>query len=251
MNRLILLALGAAAASAQAAPRSDADRERYRACIGWTQSAPDKAIEASNAWRAAGGGLPARHCLAMAYIAKAQFASAATALEQAARQAEAERDPSAPDLWGQAGNAALLAADYAKAHAYLSSAIVGSSADGARRGQMLIDRSRAGVELGKLAEARADLDQAVTLVPNDPAAWLLRATLARRTNDLPRAAADIAQAAKLAPGNADVELEAGNIVGVQGREAEARTHWQAAVKAAPDSPAGKAAAAALAANPAG
>lgn len=252
MNKLILAALTAATAvAAHAAPRSDADRERYRACIGWTQSAPDKAIEAANAWRAAGGGLPARHCLAMAYIAKEQFPSAALALEQAARQAEAERDPSAADLWGQAGHAALLSNDHARAHAYLSTAIVGTSADNARRGQLLIDRARAGVELNKLPEARADLDKATELVPSEPAAWLLRATLARRMNDLPRAASDIAQAAKLAPGDPDVALEAGNIAARQGREAEARAHWQAAVKAAPTSPAGQAAAKALAANPAG
>jgi tetratricopeptide (TPR) repeat protein len=252
VTKLILAGLLAATAAgaAHAAPlRSDADRQRYRACIALTQTNPAQAIADANSWRANGGGLPARHCIAMAYVARQEFAPAAVALEQAARGAEAERDPSAADLWGQAGNAALLANDFAKAHAYLSSAIVGSGGDPMRRAQMLIDRARAGVELGKTKEARADLDQAVGLAPKEPAAWLLRATLARRMNDLPTAASDIAQARRLAPDDADVALEAGNIAGLQGNTAEARARWQEAAKAAPGSPAAQAATKALAANP--
>lgn len=252
MNKLFLAALAAATAgtAVHAAPlRSDADRQRYRACMAQVQGNPAQAIAAANAWRVDGGGLPARHCLAMAHIARKEFAPAASALEQAARAAEAARDPSAADLWGQAGNAALLANDHAKAHAYLGSAIAVAGADPTRRAQLLVDRARAGVELGRNAEALGDLNQAVSLVPNEPIAWLLRATLARRMNDLPRAAADIAQARRLAPDDADVALEAGNIAGLQGDTAQARARWQEAVKAAPDAPAGQAAAKALASNP--
>lgn len=242
--------LVAAATGAQAAPlRTDADRARYRACIEQVERNPAQAILDANAWRGQGGGLPARHCLAMAYVARKEFAPAATALEQAAKAAEGERDPSAADLWGQAGNAALLGGDHAKAHAYLSSAIVGAGSDPVRRAQLLIDRARAGVELGRSKEARADLDEAVKLAPADPVARLLRATLARRMNDLPAAAADIAEARRLAPGDADVALEAGNVAGLQGDVAAARARWAEAVKAAPGSPAGQAAAKALANNP--
>lgn len=249
MHRLTLaLALGAVAATATAAPRSAADRARYQACLA-ALATPDKAIEMANGWRAQGGGLPARHCLAMAYLKKEQFGPAALALEQAARAAEAERDPAAADLWGQAGNAALLQGDAAKAQAYLSSALALATKDDERRAGLLIDRARANVELNKTAEARADLDAAVKLLPGRPEGWLLRATLARRAGDIKQAASDIAEAAKLAPDDPDVRLEQGNIAGAQGHDAEARAHWQAAVKADPQSPAGQAAAKALAANP--
>lgn len=248
MRRLIAaLAIGlAAAASAQT--RNPADRDRYQACIAQTRTDPAKAVETANSWRAAGGGLPARHCLAMAYLAQERFAPAAVTLEQAARAAEAERDPAAPDLWGQAGNAALLAGDTAKAHEYLSSALAGAGSDAGRRGQLLIDRARADVELARLGDARADLDQALKLVPQEPIAWLLSASLARRQGEIARAAADIGQAAKLAPNDPDVLLEQGNVAGAQGDTEAARSFWQAVVKAAPSSPAGQLAAKALAAK---
>jgi len=248
MRRLTVALLLGLTATAALAQRGPADRQRYQGCIEQTRSAPAKAVETANAWRAAGGGLPARHCLAMAYLAQERFAPAAVALEQAARAAEAERDPSAADLWGQAGNAALLAGDTVKAHGYLSSALAGAGGDPVRRGQLLIDRARASVELARLGDARADLDQAVKLVPQEPVAWLLSASLARRQGQLARAATDVAQAATLAPNDPDVRLEQGNVAGAQGDADAARGHWQAAAKVAPESPAGQAAAKALAAN---
>ena len=79
----------------------------------------------------------------------------------------------------------------------------------------------------------------------DPLAWLLSATLARRTKDLPRAQSDIAQALKLSADDASVQLEAGNIAALAGNADAARTAWEAAVKIAPTSPAGQNARAAL------
>src|SRR3546814_1875789 len=78
--------------------------------------------------------------------------------------------------------------------------------------------------------ARADLDRALELVPGDPMGWLLSATLARRQNDIARAALHIAEAEKRAPGDPNIALEAGNIAGLQGRLAEAREKWSAAAK---------------------
>lgn len=242
------LLIGLGSGSAAYAQRSMADRDRYQRCIAETRSDATKAIETANAWRAAGGGLPARHCLAMAYLAQERFAPAAVALEQAARAAEAERDPAAADLWGQAGNAALLAGDTAKAHTYLSSALSGAGPDGQRRGQLLIDRARASVELGRPADARTDLDAAIRLMPKEPSAWLLSATLARRQGEYLRATTEIGEAAKLLPNDPDVMLEQGNIAGAQGDPAAARGFWEAVVKTSPETPAGKEAAKALAAN---
>ena len=255
MRHLTLAVLIGLAATPALAQRGPGDRDRYERCKAEALGNPAKAIETANAWRIAGGGLPARHCLALAYLTQERFAPAAVVLEQAARAAEAERDRAAPDLWGQAGNAALLAGDTAKAHAYLSSALAGAGPDPTRRGQLLIDRARASVELGRPGDARSDLDQATRLLPRDPAAWLLSATLARRQGELLRASTEIAEAAaKLTPNDhdnelkLDIQLEQGNIAGAQGDAAAARLHWQAVVGAAPDSPAGQQAAKALAAN---
>ncbi len=66
--RALLLLLAAAAAPALAAPVRDADDgERYRQCLDLARSDPAQAVDRANDWRANGGGIPARHCLAMAY----------------------------------------------------------------------------------------------------------------------------------------------------------------------------------------
>src|SRR3546814_16879121 len=77
--------------------------------------------------------------------------------------------------------------------------------------------------------------------------WLLSATLARRQNDIARAALHIAEAEKRAPGDPNIALEAGHIAGLQGRLAEAREKWSAAAKG--DGPASAAPRAPLEANP--
>jgi uncharacterized protein HemY len=90
------------------------------------------------------------------------------------------------------------------------------------------------------------LDAALGLVPEDPLAWLLSAALARRMGDLGRAETDIAEAAKRAPDDASVALEAGNIAAMGGKVEAAKTAWLAAQRLQPNGPQGLAAARALA-----
>lgn len=233
-------------AAAQAAAPSSVE-QRFDACVALAAEDPTKAIETADRWRIAGGGVPARHCLALAYAAQQRFAPAAVAFEQAAREAEIDRDARAANLWVQAGNARLAAKQAELARAAFDAALAHGTLAGEQLGEAHLDRARARVALGDNPGARADLDAALKLVAADPLAWLLSATLARRTNDLSRAQADIAEAAKLSPDDASVALEAGNIAILSGAPEAARAAWQGAVRNRPDSDAGKAAAAALAA----
>ncbi len=219
----------------------------YEQCLAEAKAAPAKAIETATAWRLAGGGIPARHCLGIAYVAVGKYAQGALAFEQGAQAAEQAKSPIAGDLWSQAGNAAMLGGDPEKALEYLNAALA-AGGNGPRLGEVLIDRARASADLGKLAEAKDDLDKAVKLVPADPDGWLLRATLARKDGRFGDAQRDIDAALKLAPSDADILLEAGNLAGIQGDTDTAKARWEAAVKAEPASDAGKAAAKALAAN---
>src|SRR3546814_19790683 len=79
--------------------------------------------------------------------------------------------------------------------------------------------------------------------------WLLSATLARRQNDIARAALHIAAAEKRSPGDPNIALEAGNLAGPPGRLAEDRENWSAATKGA--GPARAAARSALVSTPPG
>jgi tetratricopeptide (TPR) repeat protein len=102
--------------------------------------------------------------------------------------------------------------------------------------------------LGDRAGARADIDQGLKLVPSDPFGWFLSSALAVKEDNLVRAREDIARALSIAPDDADVLLQAGNVAGVSGDIEAARDFFARAARASPASAAGKAAEAALAAN---
>lgn len=240
---MILLFLVAEAAVP--GPTPNPEEARFAACVQLTEKDAARALEAAGTWQIEGGGVLARQCAGIAYASLRRWLPAATAFQQAAEEAERHHDGRAARLWVQAGNAALAAGDMVKAGGFLDAALAGDDLKGAEAGEAHLDRARARAALNDPASARADLDLALKLVPDDPLAWLLSATLARRSGDLPRARTDIAEALKRAPDDASVALEAGNIAILSGADAAARTAWEAAVRIAPESPAGKGAADAL------
>jgi tetratricopeptide (TPR) repeat protein len=240
---LMLVALVAAA------PRPPLEAQRYRECLDLARSDPAAAIDKATQWRGAGGGVPARHCLALAQGQKSDFAGAAVTLVGAAQAAEAEGDPHAADLWGQAGNAAMLAKQTAVAITDFGAGIAVAGTEPVRLAALLTDRAGALVEANRTTEAKADLARATALDPSASAGWLLRATLERRLGDLPAAERAILEAAKREPSDPDVALEAGNIAGAQGRTDLARAEWKKVVDGAPGTEAAAAAAKSLALNP--
>ena len=217
-------------------------------CAATIKSAPEQAVELANAWRMRGGGIDARQCLGQAYAQLARWAPAATAFEQGAGEAQVRKDPRGADLWVQAGNAWLAGKDPAKARKAFDAALIAGIASPELQGEVYLDRARAAVALGDLAAARADVDKGLALVPGDPFGWYISAALAQREGNLPRARTDVAKAVEGAPEAGDILLLAGNIAGLAGDLDAARGFFTRAANAAPDSPAGKAASAALAAN---
>jgi tetratricopeptide (TPR) repeat protein len=232
-------------AAALAASAPSAEAKRFEACVTLIETDPAKAAEMAGNWRIEGGGIPARQCLGLAYAAQQRWAPAMTAFEQAAEQAEANHDARAANLWVQTGNAALAAGETTRARSAFDAALASNMLKGTEAGEVYLDRARTLAALGDNAGARKDLDMSLKLAPADPLGWLLSATLARRMGDLDRAQDDIAEALKRSPDDASVALEAGNIAALSGSGTAARAAWEAAVKLAPNSPAGKAAAQAL------
>ncbi|MBB5684354.1 tetratricopeptide repeat protein [Sphingobium boeckii] len=241
----MILALLLAAQAALAPSPSVQDEQRFQACVSLIEADADKAITQANDWRVRGGGFAARHCLGLAYAAQARWAPAAVAFEQAAREAEAAKDARAANLWVQGGNARLAAAEYQAARGDFDAALASGVLEGDKAGEAHLDRARAAFALKDMQGARSDLDQAVKLVPADPLAWLLSATLARMMNDLDRAKADIGEATMRSPDDASVALEAGNIALLGGAPDAARTAWKSAIASQPESNAARSAAAAL------
>lgn len=228
---------------AASAPLAPAVAKRLQQCLDAVIADSNTGVRFADTWLLEGGTYNALQCKGFAFARRenwdqsvAMFDSAATSAEKAGAMTDAAR------LWGQAGNAALAGGKAETAIGYFDAALGHGVMQTLAEGEVYLDRARAGVMLGRLPAARADLDKAISLVPQDPLVWLLSATLARRMNDLTRASDDIARAVKLAGDDASVALEQGNIAVLTGDDAQARGAWQHAVALAPASPAAKAAA---------
>ena len=215
----------------------------FQECLDQASDSPDQGVAFAQKWRMEGGSFYARHCMGFAYARAERWAPAIVAFEQAADEAErgGEMTQSAR-LWAQAGNAALASGDPAKARADFDAALARGLPDGIEKGETHLDRARALVALGDTKAARESLDTALAQAPQDPLAWLLSATLARRSGEMKLAQAHIARAVQLSPDDASVALEEGNIAILTDHADIARSAWQRAVKLAPAAPAGKAAA---------
>ncbi len=223
------------------------DRMRYDGCVRALQSDAKKAEQFAIEWQGLGGGLPARHCEALAQLQQQRFAAAANTLAKAAAEAESQKSPLVADFWAQAGNAAFLAGDSRGAIAHLDKALAAAGEFAPQRSaNILIDRARANAELGDLPAARGDLDKALGLNRMDATAWMLSAAISRRENNIGRASVEISRASALEPSNPDIMFEQGNIAAANGDMESARTVWQRTTKAAPGSEAAALAAKALA-----
>lgn len=244
---LPLLFLAQTATAPAAGPPAPQRGDRYAECIDQARRDPTAAVRGATAWQQAGGGFLAGQCLGIAYSTQGSWDAAADAFEAAARAADAAKDGRSGGFWAQAGNAWLAAGDGAKAQAALDAALIGGTLNGLDLGEAHLDRARALVAAGRPNDARADLDRALTLAGDDPLAWLLSATLARRTGDLLRARKDIGRALALSSDDAAVQLEAGNIAAVEGNAAAARAAWETAMRVSPGSAQAQAASDALAA----
>lgn len=227
---------------ASALPLPPGTAAKLQACLDVAINDPAAGVRFARDWELDGGSFSAAQCRGFAEARAENWDAAVSAFEAAANAAQ--KAGSARDgarLWAQAGNAALAGGKAQQARGYFDAALGYGLPDGIDKGEVYLDRARALVMAGDETGARADIDRALQLAGQDPLAWLLSATLARRQNDLERARHDIAEAKKRAPGDSSVALEEGNIAMLSGDEAGAKAAWQRVLTLAPDGEQGKAA----------
>ena len=227
------------------APTQAEHSARGKACAALAKTDPEKAEAEARAWAQAGGGMAARQCLGLSQAVREQWQAAAATFEGAAKDAQIAQDTMAVVLWMQAGNAALAGDEPVRARGSFDKALALSGLSDEMRGEVYLDRARAGVAASDLTGARADLEQATKLVPRDALGWLLRANLARKMKDLPLAFSAIREASALSPDDAAIAYEAGNIAAAAGNMEDAKAAWTRAAQRAPESDAGRAATLAL------
>ena len=180
-----------AASPAAAQPLPTLDELQFTECLTLASKDPASAISSASLWAQQKGGYLARACHGFALATDFKFDLAAPMLTEAATLADAKGDPRAARFWAQAGNAAIAAGQPDVAIDALGKALASKSLDNHERADSEVDRARAFVALGKSADGEAALATARQLAPENGAAWLLSATLARRLNKLPDALAFI------------------------------------------------------------
>lgn len=179
----------------------------------------------------------ANHCLGLAATQLALWDDASTAF-LAARDGTPEGELRARARFGtMAGNAALAKGDVAQAEALLIQAKSDASEAASAPLQAIAasDLARVLVAQGRNEAALAELDLAISLMPETEENWLLKATLLRRMDQLVEAQAAIEEAATRGPTNPQIALEAGVIAVLAGRDDAARSSWQSAIALAPQS----------------
>ncbi|MCT2398596.1 tetratricopeptide repeat protein [Novosphingobium mangrovi (ex Huang et al. 2023)] len=176
-------------------------------------------------------------CLGVALSDLGQWDDAREAFVTARDAADVDDHASRARLGEMAGNAALAAGQPGQALGVLAPAASDAQAvnDPSLTAAIAIDRARALVAVKQPDEAAAALAQAREVQPENAQAWLLSATLSRRQNKLIEAQTQIEQAARLAPRDPEVGLEAGVIAVLSGNDTAARRSWNSVLAMAPES----------------
>ncbi|MBT3172480.1 MAG: hypothetical protein HOJ07_04585 [Rhodospirillaceae bacterium] len=207
----------------------------YDQCIELAMRQPEVGFERAMAWRDLGGGIAARHCVAVALYGLGHFGESALRLERLVQEnADAGLRIS---LLGQAGNAWLMAGEIERANAALSAGLelAPNNLD------LLIDRSLVLAAAENYWETVDDLNRALDIDPNSSDALIFRASAYRYLDSLDLAADDVNRALELDGDHVAAYLERGNIRRLRGDNSGAREDWLQAIKLAPDSPAADAA----------
>jgi len=184
------------------APTPDHMR-RYTDCMTLARKEPLKALPVAEKWKAEGGGLGARHCVALAMFEGGKPAQAATQFESIARDMGQERPGLRAELWAQAGQAWMEAGQAENAAAAQSQALELKSQDA----DLWIDRGLSYAAMRSWPRAISDFDHALTLRPNNVEILVLRAAAWRNAGDPAKALGDADRALKVALDHSEALLE--------------------------------------------
>ena len=212
-------------------PPRIAQGDEYERCLAMLERDPEGARTMAETWQAADGGEGAAHCLALATIELGEPETGAQMLEQIAGASKAP-DLARAAVFGQAGQAWLMAGDAGRAYGAATLALALSPNDS----DLLIDRAVAAGTLKHFADAISDLDRALDIDPKRPDALVLRGSAWRHDGQLDLAKDDIDRALAQDPENAEAYLERGILRQRRGDVSGAHADWERAMKLAPDSP---------------
>jgi tetratricopeptide (TPR) repeat protein len=223
----------------QWSPNWDAGtRARYEACIAKTESDPETAFEDGLIFRSDGGGVLARHCIALALLKLGETEEAAARLEEAAFMPDGGDAKMRAELLQQAGNAWMLARAPVEAENAFTQAMTIVSGDP----DLFIDRARARALQQRFSDAVSDLTTALSVRPRDVLALRLRADAYFELGDLDMAEHDVEAALSIDPRDVDTLVERGRLrearrLGIDAVRDPAAVDKEAAPEVLPNAPA--------------
>lgn len=232
-----------------------AEAEHYLSCIERaSEEDSGPALAEAQSWLLAGGGLPARHCLALALFASHDYEGAAEALRDMAENLRAGRelnfDIAGSDglrlllagIQSQLGNALLLAGQPEDAYTALSIGLADAPVSAVDLVTDLhVDRGRALALSGDVEGAIADLEKARRMAPGRADILYFLASGRRLLGDLEAAMAAISRAIEFDDKEPGYFLERGNIRFLDEDRLGARSDWLKVVSDWPESEAAEAA----------
>ena len=214
-------------------------------CLKLASTDPQTALDYAQGWRERAANdlefAQGAHCLGLALLQTGRAAEAREAFELASAEAPQDNLAYAARLSAMAGNAALAQEDADAALPLLDRAggMALAAGDKELAADLRTDLARVLVRLGRANDAASALKEAREADPLDAEAWLLSATLSRRTQRLGEAQAQIERAAMLSPRDPQIGLEAGVIAAMAGREDDARASFQSVLALDPQGLAGE------------
>jgi tetratricopeptide (TPR) repeat protein len=231
---ILALTLAALAAPAMAqrvdpfAPTPDHLR-RYTECMQFARREPLRALPVAEKWKAEGGGLGARHCVAIALFEAGKFVPAATQLEAIERDMGSERPGLRAELLGQAGQAWMEANQAENAAAAQSRALDLKPNDV----DLWVDRGLSFAAMRAWPRAISDFDRALRIEPNKVEILVLRAAAWRNAGDPAKALADADRVLKRAPDHSEGLLEHGFALLARGDRKGASADFTKVLKVVP------------------
>lgn len=237
------LTLFAASAPAQTLPpKSPAGiQAAYTRCMELARRAPNDAIAEAEKLYKLGAQIPSRHCLGAAFLTLGRPLQAAKVFFDLARDMIDGDATERAEAYGQAGRAWLEADDLANAERAFAEALKIAPNDVLR----LIDRAILRGAQGKDFEALDDLNRAIELAPAMMDARILRAAAERRVGAFELAEEDIDAALAIDAQSPAAWLEKGLLAQSRKQWDAARAAFVRAAEIDPGSPSGLTAAQAL------
>jgi len=190
-----------------AQPQETIDQVRYDACLDAAVASPEATYEEALAWRSEGGGLPARHCAAMALYAMERHLDAAEELEAIGHSTFAPGDTAKAEILAQAGEAYLIAEAYPEARDAFGQAL--ELAPG--HPDLHLGSAKASAAYGDFERAARQASRALNAEPGNIEAMIVRGDARMRTGDLDGAESDARQAIASAPDNIAARLLLGDV----------------------------------------